>query len=273
MPECYFRVDPRLVHATVTNAWVPELRISVVMVVDDEVVRDRRRQVILSMSAMEEVSVVFVGPDEAAKALSGVESDQDRGVLVLFSRLSDVARAFRAGLELDELNVGHLPAEDGRSAMHPAVFLGSQDLSILHDLSRAGTRVYIQPLPNDPPISPMGIPRMVQVKRPRRKVDPMTSVPAQGTTKAEGQLEVVNERGLHLRAAHALAHASSRYDCEIRVGREGQMVNAKSLLGLTTLGAAQGSRLTVEVVGPNADGVLSEIRQLFASGFYEGGAS
>jgi phosphotransferase system HPr (HPr) family protein len=265
MAEYYYRVDPRLVHATVTNAWVPELRVERLVVIDDQVVQDRRRMNILSMSAMEEVEVEFT---PATKATGTCSREREGDALVLFSSLDGVQAAVRAGLELDELNVGHLPAINGSSAMHPAVFLGPKDLALLQSLHQAGTRVYIQPLPHDPPISPLGIPRPIQVKRPRRRTDPPERVAPAATARAEFQ--VVNERGLHLRAAHVLAHAASSYEGDVRVGRDGQLVNAKSLLGLTTLGAGKGTRLTVEVVGPRADGMLHRLGELFAGGFQEG---
>ena len=82
-------------------------------------------------------------------------------------------------------------------------------------------------------------------------------------------LEVVNERGLHLRAAHVLAALCNELPVDIRVGRGGEMVNAKSLLGLTTLGAARGSRLTVVVSGEGAEPAMARIRELFEAGFHE----
>jgi phosphotransferase system HPr (HPr) family protein len=48
-------------------------------------------------------------------------------------------------------------------------------------------------------------------------------------------------------------------------------VNAKSLLGITTLGASRGTQLVVEVEGPERQAFLEKVEALFASGFDEGG--
>ncbi|MEO1235020.1 MAG: HPr family phosphocarrier protein, partial [Myxococcota bacterium] len=85
-----------------------------------------------------------------------------------------------------------------------------------------------------------------------------------------GQVEVVNERGLHLRAAHLLAQLSGQYEASVQVGWSGHMVNAKSLLGITTLGASKGSQLGLEVEGPDAEAAFAAIKELFACGFEEG---
>lgn len=86
----------------------------------------------------------------------------------------------------------------------------------------------------------------------------------------KGTVDVVNERGLHLRAAHILAQRTGTFRSSVEVGWPGQMVNAKSLLGLTTLGAARGSRLELRVEGADADAAFEGVVALFASGFEEG---
>jgi len=266
----FYRVDPRLVHATVMNAWVPELLVGHIVVADDPIRSDARWRNILEMSAMEEVDVSFAGVRELQGHLDEVEAD--RNVLVMFTTLEAAVAAVQAGAKIDELNVGHLPASNGASAMHPAVYLGPEDLERLQELSKEGVRVYVQPLPHDPALSPVGIPRPVPVRRPRRTSSSASIPDAGGDTggTATGEAEVVNERGLHLRAAHVLAHFVSAYPGQVRVGRPGQLVNAKSLLGITTLGASRGTHLTIEVEGPDNQAFLEKVRALFASGFDEG---
>jgi len=261
----FFRVDPRLVHATVMNAWVPELLVRHIVVADGPLMEDPRRRNILHMSAMEEVEVSFAREEDLGSHLSRLDSSGN--VLVMFTSVASVEAAVAAGAPVDELNVGHLPAVNGASAMHPAVYLGPEDVRRLGQLSRDGVRVYVQPLPHDPAVSPVGIPRPVPVRRPRRP----GGAPAGSAGVASAEVEVVNERGLHLRAAHVLADFVGQYEGQVRVGRPEQLVNAKSLLGITTLGASRGTRLTVEVEGPDHDAFLERLRELFASGFEEGG--
>lgn len=80
---------------------------------------------------------------------------------------------------------------------------------------------------------------------------------------------VTNKLGLHARAAARLTQLAGQYESEIYIAREGQRVNAKSIMGVMMLAAGKGSRVTLDASGPDADAALSAIRQLFADNFGE----
>ncbi len=277
LPRVVFRVDPRLVHATLMNAWVPATKAEWLLIADAKVLADSRRRTIYRMSAAESVEVHFVAePGVGAK----LDTLGDRPGIVVFSSLTGVLRAMRGGLALQALNVGHVPIGPGRSEVHPAVYLGSGDLEMLRQLESVGVRVSIQPLPDDSPIRPdLGTDDLIPAAAPPRRASSVPSALAPsapppkvdvGDLRAQAVLEVVNDRGLHLRAAHVLAALCNQLSAKVMIGKEGEMVNAKSLLGLTTLGAARGSRLTVIVDGEDAGASMERLRELFASGFTEG---
>lgn len=289
--ERLFRVDPRLVHATMMNVWVPTTGARLLLIADATVAADTRRRAILEMSAMGEAEVRFTTELEAAAELE--RCDPAAPVIVLFSSLEDALRAVQAGLRVDRLNVGHVPEAPGRMPMHPAVHLGPPDYSVIEHLQARGTFVFVQPLPQDKAIEvarrPSTPPAGADSGPRRRDSDPdrlravLDGAPAtdgllalDGQTDHEAkrigeQLRVVNAKGLHLRAAHRLAHLAGKLPCEVRVASDdGGSVNAKSLLGLTTLGATCGTLLEVEVEGAEAEASMRAIRDLFATGFDEG---
>lgn len=279
LPHIVFRVDPRLVHATLMNAWVPATKAEWLLIADAKVLADARRRTIYRMSAAESVEVHFVAEPGVGARLDTLS---DRPGIVIFSSLTGVLRAMRGGLALQALNVGHVPVGPGRSEVHPAVYLGSGDLEMLRQLESVGVQVRIQPLPDDAPIQPeLGRHETAPSPAPRRApsvpsvLAPSAPVPKvdQGELRAQAVLEVVNERGLHLRAAHVLAALCNQLTPKVMIGKDSEMVNAKSLLGLTTLGAARGSRLTVIVEGEGAVPAMERLRELFASGFTEGVAT
>ena len=80
---------------------------------------------------------------------------------------------------------------------------------------------------------------------------------------------VVNKLGIHARPAAALVQCVLNFECEIFLLFNGSRVNAKSIMGLLTLAATQGSRLTVTCKGSDAEAAMQAIRDLFASGFGE----
>lgn len=80
---------------------------------------------------------------------------------------------------------------------------------------------------------------------------------------------VSNQLGLHARPAARLAQESQKYEAEITVVWESQEVDAKSILDLLTLAAAQGSRLEIRAAGKDAGVALDCIEELFKSRFGE----
>ena len=82
-------------------------------------------------------------------------------------------------------------------------------------------------------------------------------------------MEIVNRLGLHARAAAKLVHTSNRFDSDVWLVKDGEEVDAKSILGLLLLAAAQGSTVTVRTEGEDEDEALEAVRELIADGFYE----
>ncbi|HMK74447.1 MAG TPA: HPr family phosphocarrier protein [Myxococcaceae bacterium] len=87
---------------------------------------------------------------------------------------------------------------------------------------------------------------------------------------AEGEYEIINELGLHARAAAQLVQIANRYPCEVQVESEGQTVNGKSIMGVLMLAAAQGMRVKISCSGQGAVACLAELGQLIANKFGEG---
>jgi phosphocarrier protein HPr len=85
----------------------------------------------------------------------------------------------------------------------------------------------------------------------------------------EGTFDIINQLGLHARAAAQLVKVANRYPCEVQVECEGQAVNGKSIMGVLMLAAAMGMRITVKCAGERAGECLEEIRGLVANRFGE----
>jgi len=62
-------------------------------------------------------------------------------------------------------------------------------------------------------------------------------------------ITIQNELGLHARAASKLVQLASKYPVEVQLGRQDMMVNAKSIMGVLMLAAAQGTELQLVASG------------------------
>ncbi len=85
----------------------------------------------------------------------------------------------------------------------------------------------------------------------------------------EAEVEIVNRLGLHARAAAKLVHLANRFQSDIRVARDGEQVDAKSILGILLLAAAQGTRITLRCEGADEAEALEAITALIAARFDE----
>ena len=83
------------------------------------------------------------------------------------------------------------------------------------------------------------------------------------------ELTITNEVGLHARPAALFVQEASKFKSEVSVRNGDQEVNAKSILGVLTLGADQGCVITVTAEGEDAEAALEAIRALHANNFGE----
>ncbi len=87
---------------------------------------------------------------------------------------------------------------------------------------------------------------------------------------AEGAFEIVNERGLHARAATKLVQLASRFSCDVMLfGPEADGVNAKSVMGVLLLCGAKGTVVRVRAEGSGARECVDAIGTLIAQRFGE----
>jgi len=82
-------------------------------------------------------------------------------------------------------------------------------------------------------------------------------------------VRIVNRLGLHARAAAKLVHTASGFQARIFLERNGEEVDAKSLLGILTLAGAPGSYITIRAVGADAREAVEALVALVARKFDE----
>ncbi|MEM7581997.1 MAG: HPr family phosphocarrier protein [Acidobacteriota bacterium] len=82
-------------------------------------------------------------------------------------------------------------------------------------------------------------------------------------------MEIVNRLGLHARAAAKMVQTAGRFTSNVTLVKDGEAVDAKSILGIMALGAAQGSKLTVICEGSDEEAASQAIVELVADRFGE----
>jgi len=144
------RVDNRLIHGQVVEAWLPFLKVSRVVVADDEAASSpliRAAMALAVQSAIEVQILPLAQVDFAALSKDGVRT------LVLLRDVAAVPFAFAHGLSMEELNLGNVHFGTGRRQVSPSVFLAEAELKALQQLAEQGVRVEARAVPAEKPVA------------------------------------------------------------------------------------------------------------------------
>jgi len=144
------RVDNRLIHGQVVEAWLPYLKVARVVVADDEAARSPLVRAAMGMAVPPPVAVEILPLSEVDFA--GLSADRT-ATLVLLRDIQDVVTAAERGLEVRALNLGNVHFEAGRRQVSPSVFLSRADLDRLKMLAGAGAEVEARAVPSDRPVT------------------------------------------------------------------------------------------------------------------------
>lgn len=143
------RVDSRLVHGQVIEAWLPYLRVHRMLVADDEVARSPLAGMAFRMAVPPSVQV-DVCP------LTGLDfTPFERAAEPIFLIVRDlgaVQKARRQGLGAAPLNLGNLHFSPGSAQVTPSIFLSRLDATVLEELARQGMSIEARAVPKEAPL-------------------------------------------------------------------------------------------------------------------------
>jgi PTS system mannose-specific IIB component len=145
------RVDNRLVHGQILEAWVPRLRARRILVADDEAARNELARAAMTLALPDDLPAEVVPVDSADWAAVAAAAEP---VLVLFREVAELRRAAGKGLTpalAPRLNLGNIHFAPGRRPVTPAVFLREEELLAARDLAAMGFSVEARALPSDSP--------------------------------------------------------------------------------------------------------------------------
>jgi len=145
----FARVDSRLVHGQIIEAWLPFLDARALVVANDELAEDELRQQIMSIAIPLGVDIHFSRVNAAAALLYGKDLAH-KDALALFSSCRDACRAFDAGLAFTRLNLGNLHYGPGKKQICQHIALGKEDEDCLEHLRGKGVVLDYRCIPNDP---------------------------------------------------------------------------------------------------------------------------
>lgn len=85
----------------------------------------------------------------------------------------------------------------------------------------------------------------------------------------ETEVTIVNKAGMHTRPASAIVRIAAKYKADFFISKDGYEVNGKSIIGVMTLAAEEGSTLTLKFEGDDEKELSEEMVKFFDEGFGE----
>lgn len=80
---------------------------------------------------------------------------------------------------------------------------------------------------------------------------------------------VINPQGFHARPAHEFVKLAGQFQAEVKIVKDNERINGKSILDLLTLGAGNGTKLSLQATGEDAEAAVAALASLIESGFGE----
>lgn len=85
----------------------------------------------------------------------------------------------------------------------------------------------------------------------------------------ERQIDIINKLGLHARAAAKLVDCAARFGSKVQIARDGDFIDAKSIMAVMMLAAGQGSQLVLRCEGEDEHAAADAVATLIANRFGE----
>lgn len=85
----------------------------------------------------------------------------------------------------------------------------------------------------------------------------------------EKEVTVLNRAGIHARPGTKIVEVANSFKSEIFISRDNNKINAKSIMGILTLGAAYKSVILISAEGPDEEEAVNQIVKLFENRFEE----
>jgi len=83
------------------------------------------------------------------------------------------------------------------------------------------------------------------------------------------KVTIINKLGLHARAAVKFVNLANRFTSSVRIEKSGNEIDGKSILGILTLAAVQGSEITLTISGKDEQAALDALTSLILDRFNE----
>lgn len=144
----FVRVDYRLIHGQVITQWVKQANANNIIIINDELAKDKFMASVYTMAAPPSVKVKVYSIEEASEKYEKDKFGKGKA-MILYRSVKDARNSYFAGVEYPSLNVGGVAHEEGKISVLTQVALSLEEYECIKELHEAGVDVNAQVLPNE----------------------------------------------------------------------------------------------------------------------------
>lgn len=144
-----FRVDDRMIHGIVATQWVPNLKATRAMVIDDEA---STNDIMRSSMKMGTPAGVALSVIDHTKAVTNIGNNKyaNQRVFCVFKTVESAYELFKAGVEIPHLNLGDVTQNTGETTvLAKTVRVNLKEKEMLKEMRDAGVKITAQFTPSD----------------------------------------------------------------------------------------------------------------------------
>lgn len=143
-----WRIDDRLIHGQVATRWTKETGVKRIIVVNDNVVKDKTRATMLKQAVPPGVTAHVVSVDKMMRVYNNPEYAGDK-VMLLFTNPSDALELVRRGVPIKSINIGGMAYKEGRVMLDMSVSVDEKDIEAFKELDSRGIEMEVRKVASD----------------------------------------------------------------------------------------------------------------------------
>lgn len=143
------RIDNRLVHGQVGNAWAGASKANLIVVADDDCATDEVQKSLMKMTADSVgIGIRFFTLQKTIDVIHKASPKQH--IFIVCKTPENMLKLIQGGVPIKKVNVGNMHVKPGKRILHEAhVYVDDKDVADFEDMKAAGVEVYIQIAPGD----------------------------------------------------------------------------------------------------------------------------
>lgn len=142
------RIDSRLVHGQVLEAWVPYVNADCIVVANNQAAGESFQRMVMQAAVPSSIKLIIGTIEETASILSSTDLLKKR-VLLLFANSIDALKVRELGVAYPKLNLGNMHSSAGKDRYTCTIALDQRDIEILQEVENQGVTIVSQCVPAD----------------------------------------------------------------------------------------------------------------------------